>query len=429
MVIVSALKPNAAFAEAQPLNVRSSLSWFTTGTAQEPVDDSPLNPNNEILQIDSQIGAIDLRPNIKADSGQFQLIARPQLKMVTTKTTVKNELGTERPKSSARWIEAYGNLVASDKVQVSYGLQNYQWGAAESFNPSNRIFHETADAKGLLYAVEGRNIGRANISWTKNLSTILMSETELIKDATEFRAEETFQTRSLMKHEVNWNSGADYLGVVFGAPEKGSPWVGEYFNLSLFEGLSLYGDAAHFKNSEAWYPVYETSAQVASQKVVALRQSRIDDQKVYTIGVGGLRYSFEGGSDLRVEYIYNGAGWSTEETKRAMLSLDTKNQLQLPDYKTNLKRILRPGLEYRGQRFVLGSLRIPDALYTKDLTLYGRVLRSLNDFSTVYYSSLELGFWSASTFLLSAYTSVGGPETDLRGILATSITAGLRQDF
>lgn len=431
LVLATALSfvaSSSALAGSQPLSVRSSLTWYTVGTAQEQVNDSPLNPNNSVLEIESQIGAIDIRPNLKADSGQFQLVARPQFKMLATKSTVNDKLSTERPKSSAHWIEAYGNLTASDKVQVSYGLQNYQWGAAESFNPSNRIFHETIDGKGLLYTVEGRSIARSNLSWTKNINTVLMSETEQVKDATEFRSEEVFQTRSLMKHEINWNSGADYFGVVFGAPEKGSQWVGEYFNLTLPEGLSIYADASHFKNSEAWYPVYETSP-LAPAQTVQMRQSKLANKKVYTIAVGGFRYSFEGGSDLRFEYIANAAGWTMDESKMAMLALDPKNQLQLPDYKTNLKRILKPGLEYRGQKYGLASLRIPDALYTKDLVLYGRVLRSLTDFSTAYYGSLELGFWSASTFLVSAYMSSGAPDSELRGVISTSLTAGLRQDF
>jgi len=256
-----------------------------------------------------------------------------------------------------------------------------------------------------------------------------MSETEQANDIPAFRAEETFQTRALMKHEVNWNSGADYLGVVYGAPEKGSPWIGEYFNISLFDGLTLYGDASQQRNSDAWYPALETSSQVPTQKVVQLRQSKLYDQKTYTIAVGGLRYSFEGGSDLRFEYLANSAGWTKDDKKNASIALDTTRNLQLTDYKTNLKRALLPGLEYRGQKYALISLRVPDALTFKDLTLYVRAMRSLNDFSSTYYGSLEYGFWSASTLIVSAFMSQGSTETDLRGIVASSVTAGLRQDF
>ncbi len=382
-----------------------------------------------MLGLDTQTAAMDLRPNLKLDGGAFQIVARPQLKIKAARQKMNDVEESEHPHSSATWLEAYGVYTASDKVQVSYGAQNYQWGAAETLNPSNRIFHENLDSKGLVPTSQGRNIARVNISWTKNLTSVLMSETESNQNIAEFRADESFQTRALMKHELNWNSGADYFGVVYGAPETGSPWAGEYFNVSLFDGLAFYADAAHQKNSEAWYPVIELSTVAAGQKVINMRQSKLHDGKIYNLVVGGLRYSFEGGSDLRLEYLENSAGWSIDDNINAKGALDSKKFLQLPDYKTNLRRILRPGLEYRGRRYGLVSLRVPDAMRVKDLTVYGRVMRSLVDGSSVAYGSLEFGFWSASTLLLSCYTTHGAPESDLRGLVASHVTAGLRQDF
>ncbi len=418
-----------ANAEAVPLTFRGSMSWFTVVTAQTLVTDSPANPDNALLGLDTRTAAVDLRPNLKIDGGAFQIVARPQLKTDAARQKVKGVEGSEHPKSSGTWLEAYGVFNASDRVQVSYGVQNYQWGAAETINPSNRIFHENLDSKGLVAASQGRNLARANLSWTKYLTSVFMSETEQNKNTSEFRAEETFQTRALMKHELNWNSGADYFGVVYGAPETGSPWFGEYFNVSLFDGLAFYADAAHQRNSEAWYPVIESSTIAASQKVINMRQSKLHDGKMYNLIVGGLRYSFEGGSDLRFEYFDNSAGWTIDDNVNAKGALDTKKTLQLPDYKTNLRRILRPGLEYRGQRYGLVSLRVPDVLNIKDLTVYGRMMRSLADGSAVVYGSAEYGFWSASTFLLSCYATHGAPESDLRGLIASNVTAGIRQDF
>ncbi len=425
----SGLCLDQAFAANQALNVRSSMAMYLLGSYQVPVKNSPVNPDNEVLGLEHQSVSFDLRPSIKADSGQFQLIARPQLKTTASRINQKGKENPEHPQSSSRWLESYGVLTASDKVLVSYGLQNYQWGAAESLNPSNRIFHENIDSKGLLSAVQGKNLVRVNFSWTKNMSSILMSETEKTNDANEFRSEEEFQTRTLMKHEINWNSGADYFGLVYGAQEQGGPWVGEYFNLSLFDGLTFYGDASHVRNSEAWYPVFERSAQMPTKNIVQMRQSELHTNKAYTMAVGGLRYSFEGGSDIRFEYIVNSAGWTKEEGRRALMALDNANPLQLSDFQTNLKRILRPGLEYRGQKYGLLSLRVPDAFNSKDLVLYGRMLRSLTDGSSSYYGSAEYGFWSASTLVISGYTTRGNVDDELRGVIATNVTAGLRQDF
>lgn len=420
---------SSAFASEQALTVRSSMRWLSYMSLLQPVDDSPANPDNTVLQLDTQSLGIDIRPDIKASSGVLKIIARPQLKMVVSKAEVGGNDQTEHPKSTGRWIESYGILSASENVQVSFGLQNYQWGAAESLNPSNRIFHESVGGKDLLYAVEGRQIARVNISWTKNLNTVLMSETERAKDITAFRAEETFQTKALMKHELNWNNGADYFGVVFGSPEKGTGWFGEYFNVMVTDGLSLYLDAAHQKNSQAWYPIIEKSPQAPTQDIVQLRQSKLSDNKVYTLAVLGTRYSFESGSDVRLEYISNDAGWTKDENERSVLALDLKSTLQAPFYQQNLQRILYPGLEYRGRSFALISVRVPDAFDVKDFTLYGRILRSLTDGSATYYGSLEYAFWSASTLILSASSSQGETDSELRGVVGSIVTAGIRQDF
>jgi hypothetical protein len=420
--------PKPSYGDDNTLKFRGGLAWYTYATAQQPETNSPLNPDNKILGLETKSATLDFRPNLRLDSGQFQLIGRPQFKTTASRHKVATEEPVEHPSSTSTWLEAYGVMNASDRVIISYGLQNYQWGAAESLNPSNRIFHENLDSKGLLAPSRGRHIARVNLTWTKFFTTVLMSETSENEDLAPFRAEETFQSRALMKHEVNWNSGSDYLGLVYGAPELGSPWIGEYFNITLLDGLALYGDASQQRNSEAWYPVIESSG-VPGQQIIRMKQSRAHDGKVYQLAVGGLRYSFEGGSDLRFEYLANSAGWNIDDNVNAKAALDTKSQIQLPDYKTNLRRVARPGLEYRGQRYGMVSLRVPDALTFKDLTLYGRYMRSLQDYSTSVYGSVEYGFGSASTLLISGVGTRGAPESDLRGVIASSYSAGLRQDF
>jgi hypothetical protein len=130
-----------------------------------------------------------------------------------------------------------------------------------------------------------------------------------------------------------------------------------------------------------------------------------------------------------MEYIGNTAGWDIDDNVNAKAALDTTRQIQIPDYKTNLQRVLRPGLEYRGRHYGMVSLRVPDALTFKDLTLYGRYMRSLQDYSSSVYGSVEYGFGSASTLLLSGVGTRGAPESDLRGVIASSYSVGLRQDF
>lgn len=425
-----AFTSRSAFAaeEESELKYKFSMPWYTTGSWQAPAE-SRVNPDNSVQLIPDRIAAIDLRPNFKANWHILDFIARPQYRGTYGAARVKGEVRDEHVDSRGKWLEVYGNMTIGDLLILSYGRQNYQWGAGESLNPSNRIFHETIDSKDLLYTVQGHDLLRANITWAKNFTTILIAETDEIEDVPVFRAEETFQRKSLMKNELNWNSGADYFGVVIGNAPIDGPWLGEYFNISLTDGLAFYADVSHQRNSQAWYPVREPSTQAPNASVVQLRQAKTDGAAVRTLGLAGFRYSFEGGSDLRFEFILNTAGWTKEENELAMNAIDSTQPLQLKDIATNGKRFYQPGLEYRGQKYGLVSLRVPDLFAFKDLNIYLRYLKSLQDFSSSNYVSFEYGFGESSTLLLSALATTGKPDQELRGLVSRSVLAGYRYDF
>jgi len=60
-------------------------------------------------------------------------------------------------------------------------------------------------------------------------------------------------------------------------------------------------DAVHTVGRRAWYPVDAGRATFA--------QTGMETRELRTIALGGLRYSFAGGTDLRVEYVFDQAGW------------------------------------------------------------------------------------------------------------------------
>jgi len=415
------------------VTTRMSLQWFTVAGGQD-LAESSFNPGNAYARLAEGTGIVDLRPNLKVIHPRWQLLAKPQARFDATSVrydqapyqTPSDRQHKIEYDSNYEWLELYGAWTLSDDILFSYGKQNYQWGAAETLNPSNRIFHESITNKNLLYTVKGKRLMRVNLSWSKDVTSVLILEpTEEYKDDI-YRAEETFEPKLLLKNEIAWNSGADYVGVVLGSGP--SSWVGEYFNFSLTDGLSFYGDASHEKGSRAWYPVKEQTLQQGVVEVVNLRQSK-DNDVIYTLGVAGLRYSFEGGSDIRMEYVANTAGWSKDEMQLGVQALDWKRQEQLRFLQTNSQRWFRPGLEFRGQRYGMVSLRMVDLFNVKDLTFYVRGLHSLTDKSESYYGSMEYAVGDSTTLLLSGFGTRGEADQDLRGLVASSVLGGVRQDF
>lgn len=425
------LQSSIAFSADESLKLRPSLQWYSY-LEYRLLSDSQLNTDNSVAKIPDRLLINDFRPQMKVLGPRFTLVARPLLKHEIASSKIGEKRSSEKPHASSRWVDAFGVWEASDLVQLSYGLQTYQWGAAESINPSNKIFHESIDSKGLLYASNGRTLARANLTWSKQLSTVLIAETDEPeeKNRTIYRSDEEWQSKSLIKNEISWNDGSDYIGFVLGSLEVDGPWIGEYLNINLFEGLSIYADASHERGSKAWYPVkkVETLAPGIQSTVIKLEQEKIDETKTHTLATSGLRYSFEGGSDFRLEGIYNSAGWSKEQYELGLQSLDRTNPSQLNFLQDNAKRYLKPGLDFRGQRYLLCSFRTPDVFDIKDFVWYVRNLRSLTDQSAQYYSSVEYAFTSF-TLLASYAHSVGKTDSELVGFVRRSGLLGIRQDF
>ncbi len=95
--------------------------------------------------------------------------------------------------------------------------------------------------------------------------------------------------------------------------------------------------------------------------------------------LGGARYSFEGGEELRLEYLYNGLGWTRDEYGLAL-----RSSLLAPSAAaavSNTAAFLTPGLDFKGRHYAYGSLRIGDAGHDDKITYFIRYLHSLTDHS------------------------------------------------
>lgn len=439
LLLASPLAVSQAQAAEDPVTFRGSLAWINAvvGTT---VLDSAVNPDNAVLRLPERRAVSELRPNLKLTTSALQLIARPRIRYEMSQIEAGEKKETPKGKADDELSEAYGQWTVSDSLTFAYGKQNYQWGAAEALSPSNRMFHETAQNRTVLYEAQGKSIARLNFSLGKTFTTVVMAETKENEDASPFVAEEAFQATGLVKPEVNWSNGADYFGVVLGARERGRGWVGEYFNVEVpfIDGLALYGDAAHQKGSDAWYPEQNAG-------VTTFAQNLKDESTTYTLAVGGLRYDFEGGTILRAEYVRNDAGWTQDERDLALASVDVAALQEAAAaappaapvlnadgetlYEVNLRRFLTPGLEVPGRRLAYASGHFPDLFGVKDWTFYARGAKSLTDGTVTGYASTEYKVGDAGTLAYAASGSGGRKDGELRGYTAPTHIVSYRHDW
>lgn len=431
MALLQGAQAKAGFFD---LSYRGSVSWWNSFQHNPALEDSSVNPGNLVLRLPEDKYSSELRPNIKFVSPSLQLILRPRLRYTLRSIKTTGETSSyQRTQFDSFISEGFIQWTASENLAFTAGIQSYQWGAAEVFSPSNRIFHETAQDRTNLFEARGRYIARVNYSMGKNFSTVLMSEVKENKDNVDLKpysAEETWEPTFLIKPEISWNNSADYCGIVLGNRDQGRPWVGEYFNYTIpfAEGLTIYADASHEQGSHAWYPVRKTLAPVGPP-LVTFERSKKEEETVRSFVVSGIRYDFEDGSIGRLEYIENDAGYTKAERDLALSAFTSPLPQQLALRTDNTQRFLAPGLELSGRRLIYASVYIPNPLSLKDLVFFARGLRSLSDQTGTYYGSAEYTVGDAGTFSYAYSQALGSKDGEVKGFAAPLHIIAYRQDW
>jgi hypothetical protein len=356
----------------------------------------------------------ELRPNVRVELGsRWQLILRPRLALEVNKAWMGDTWQAEQTKTSAEFIEGYATWRVSEALLVSYGLQNFQWGPAESVGPSNRIFHDTRFARTPLSIFYGRWLARVNASLGRNVSTVFLLETHRNDSIPVFTAGEEFEPRGLLKLEFMRDNGTDSLGLVVGRGERSRTWIGEYGSLALTDGLSLFFDMAHARGSSAWYPFERDGA-------LGFEQSRVDSDLVRTFAVVGGRYAFEVGPEVRAEYIYNEAGYTPAELELAVRAV----REVAPVAPAVLGPYGAPGLELPGRSYLYFSVRFPDLGPRRRFALQPRYLLSAADGTGNALLNVEWNAADDCVFYLAAGAAHGPADGELtRSVRATILLA------
>lgn len=418
-----AVSSPSAGPEESWLTYRASLQWINAISGSQILT-SPANPGN--FQGIPNLEAIsELRPDLKIDADKVLFLARPQFRYTPSQTNTNgityHSLGLEQ--ADFYFNDLFMQWAPGDTVILAYGLQNYQWGPAESFSPTNTIFHETIQSKDVLFEFRGHHIVRANFTPAEDWSFVLLGEITGDGEPS-FIANQAFERQFILKSEHNWNSGADYAGLALNWREFTGNSFGEYFNLSFANGFSIYADVDHAVGSHSWYPVTQTNPDGSTG--VTLAQSQASNSSLYTLAVTGMRYSFVNGSDARLEYIFNQAGYNSSQEALIRQALVSPGPFQLLTNLQNTSQFISPGLEFPGQQFLFASLRIPDFLELKGLSFYSRYMFSLTDQSGTAYSTLEYLVGSSGTLFSAVGFSHGDPLSELRGLVSYTAIGGYK---
>jgi hypothetical protein len=224
-------------------------------------------------------------------------------------------------------------------------------------------------------------------------------------DERPFVANEPFERKGQAKLEWSDEGGRGWIGVTGGAGRVSGGFFGEYGSLAIGEGFSIYADAVHQLGARAWYPVDAGAGGARFEQSAA-------DAGLRTLALGGIRYTFEGGADLRLEYVFDEAGWDVAQLRLAeRTAAGTPSSPPAPQ---TVMRWLDPGFEIVGRQHAYASLAIPDLPPRKRTTIALRYLLALEDLSGAAFVTAS---WAAADWAV-IFATATATQGDGHGALS-----------
>lgn len=347
-----------------------------------------INQDNQILKLPSQLVGADIRGELKWKGKRNQLVFRPRYQ-AEKKVIIAGGETTSQNESDWNITDAFWETYLSANLSVTSGLQVYQWGPAELMNPSNPLFHFSSGQKSFGYKEKGKVLIRTNYTIGRAHSFVLIAEPVSNNESPWVEGE--FIPKALVKYEYQSQESPSQFGLTSGQEERENSFAGAYFTWQATEAFSIYSDTKTYEREIGFKP---ESSGLFWDLVEPLKQKSWP-----VLSVNGLRW--EGDFDVRIEHLYNSAGYSEEEWSEVLNAVSNPFN---PNFASNLRKFQKPGLELPGKQYLYLSYRVNEPFEMKELNIYLRDLHSLQDYS----SQMQLEFDKAMTDSIVVFGNVTG---------------------
>lgn len=396
---------------AEGLDWRAGLTWVFSWRATSAASGVG-NPDNVILRLPQLVFDNELRPNLRFDYATFQLVIQPSLAFSVSSAWAGQRWSEPQLGIRGEFAALYGSWRVTNFLTLAYGLQNYQWGPAETLSPTNPIFH-LPYTRNILTLIRGKHLARVNISPSRSWSIVFLLEpTDNGEPAFIFGS--PFDRKGLVKVEYTGPSGDTYVGIAAGKGELSRPWVGEYGVYSITDVLSVYGDARHMVGSDTLYPtgMFEAGR--------AFLPTDADSGKVRTIAALGARYQFAGGEDVRLEYLHNDPGY---DANQIALSARTVARMAAVDPGV-IGAYTSPGLDVPGRKYLYASVHLPKLGPHEAVSLSAQYLHSLTDKTGALFVNAEWLYSDTLVLFMSSAAVPGQQDGDLTRLFRGFVLVG-----
>lgn len=357
----------------------SRINAIGYGLYQETVD-SQLNGGNR-LGIPSNQAVLEFRPDFNLKLRQFELDLKPRLQWARERTLFADQPPVTYNRHEGFVNEGYVRFRLNDRLILSYGRENLQWGPSALLSPSNP-FNANNGRNNPNLELPGLDYARAVLVANQKLTISLIGNTGRGRlDASE-------RYRKAAAAKVDYTGESAFASVIVSKADGESGRVGAFAGWNVTDALSIHA---------------EGSAGRAGQPTLARRDRQL---------LVGAAYTLAAGPTLSAEYFLNKDGCPDLSIRDCVLQ------------RSALIDPLRPLVRRR-----YAMLQFVDTKIGGNLNLSTRLIRNLDDNSAQLVVSLEYELGQHWQLYAIPTYGHGALDSEFGSVLRRSLFVGLAYTF
>ena len=398
-----------------------SLRMLTFG-AYQGVADSSQNPDNNFFQIPRYVADLELRPDARLNFRRLDLSVKPRGNI----EWMAWEDGVKEGESDLNddWFvnEWLARIRVTEKLFVSYGRENLQWGPSYLFSPSNPFFRDNGRSNP-KQEVPGMDFAR--LVWLPAMSWTISFIANIDEGRQEFRF---FEFDKIYAVKLDYSGQEAYASIILSHQESDRNRLGVFGGWTATNALLIYGEETISRGTNALYPIKANNPFGASME-------EVDDQDLSLKGtvLAGGSYTLEVGPTLTVEYVYNGTGYSDGEAdlyyqlRQAAADAYSLSGPIGDLSRLTLSRTADPKLRFLRRNYIMLQYQQNDIRDVLNLTF--RWTRNIDDGSGQFITIMEYYIGEHTMIFSIGGINSGSSDTEFGTILDRHCMIGVEYTF
>lgn len=398
-----------------------SLRMLTFG-AYQGVANSSQNPDNNFFQIPRYVADLELRPDARLNFRRLDLSVKPRGNI----EWMAWEDGVKEGESDLNddWFvnEWLARIRVTEKLFVSYGRENLQWGPSYLFSPSNPFFRDNGRSNP-KQEVPGMDFAR--LVWLPAMSWTISFIANIDEGRQEFRF---FEFDKIYAVKLDYSGQEAYASIILSHQESDRNRLGVFGGWTATDALLIYGEETISRGTNALYPIKANNLFGASME-------EVDDQDLSLKGtvLAGGSYTLEVGPTLTVEYVYNGTGYSDGEAdlyyqlRQAAADAYSLSGPIGDLSRLTLSRTADPKLRFLRRNYIMLQYQQNDIRDVLNLTF--RWTRNIDDGSGQFIAIMEYYIGEHTMIFSIGGINSGSSDTEFGTILDRHCMIGVEYTF